>query len=292
MREGVVTLPDGRKLGFAEYGDPNGAPIVEFHGLPGGRFYGLEEPALWHAGARSITVERPGFGLSDPHPGRVLNDWPTDVAAFADALAIERFSVLGVSAGAPYALVTGLGLPGRVAGVGLACGLGPAFDHPEYDERLPETIRALMPLARTDREATIPLVHEFLGAQRAEWLKDPDAFFENWLIGWAENDRAAFRANEQEWRGNLEATYCREGAYPEDSIIVFGPWNLDLASMQVPVRAWHGTEDRSAPIELVECVIKVTNADLVRHQGEGHYLSPTHNAEWIEWLIAAQHATS
>ena len=51
-----------------------------------------------------FTLERPGIGLSDPQPGRTLLDWPPDVAAFADAMRLDRFAVLGTSAGAPYAL--------------------------------------------------------------------------------------------------------------------------------------------------------------------------------------------
>ncbi|MDQ1423655.1 MAG: hypothetical protein QOD72_1153, partial [Acidimicrobiaceae bacterium] len=33
MREAVVRLGDGRRVGYAEYGDPDGWPILMFHGL-------------------------------------------------------------------------------------------------------------------------------------------------------------------------------------------------------------------------------------------------------------------
>ena len=32
-----IVLADGRRLGFAEYGDPTGTPILYFHGLPASR---------------------------------------------------------------------------------------------------------------------------------------------------------------------------------------------------------------------------------------------------------------
>ncbi|HZJ25818.1 MAG TPA: hypothetical protein VFF40_02200 [Acidimicrobiia bacterium] len=35
--EGTITLPDGRHLGFAEYGPSTGRPVLWFHGTPGGR---------------------------------------------------------------------------------------------------------------------------------------------------------------------------------------------------------------------------------------------------------------
>ena len=182
-REGTVQLSDGRALGYAEYGDPDGDPIFEFHGLPGSRFYELDNQALSRAGARLLTVERPGIGLSDPLPGRGLKDWPPDVAALADRLGFERFAVLGTSAGAVYALAAGLGLPERLTGVGLLCAIGPAFEHPEFDEGLPAPAQPLMPLARQDWEATIPLVHQFLGDERTKWQADPDAFFEEFVAG-------------------------------------------------------------------------------------------------------------
>jgi pimeloyl-ACP methyl ester carboxylesterase len=285
MREGSVTLPDGRALGYAEYGDPRGRPILQFHGLPGGRSYDLEGEALAAAGARSITLERPGIGLSDPKSGRTLADWPADVEAFADAMGFERYAVVGTSAGGPYALATGLALPDRVTAVGLQCAMGPAFDHPEQDGGLPAPLQALLPFARQDRDAAIPLVHQILGAERGNWLADPDGFFDQWLLTWPENDRPLFRQFEGRWRHNLEATQRIEGAYPDDVIIVFGPWGLDLAAMRVPVRAWHGTDDGAAPLGLVQEVVKLTGGEVVTYEGEGHYLDRTHHAEWIDWLL-------
>ena len=65
MREATVTLSDGRVLSYAEHGDPEGAPIIHNHPLPGARNFNLEEPALRAAGQRwSFTLERPGIGLS------------------------------------------------------------------------------------------------------------------------------------------------------------------------------------------------------------------------------------
>ena len=33
----ILSLPDGRRLGYAEYGDPNGKPVMLFHGNPNSR---------------------------------------------------------------------------------------------------------------------------------------------------------------------------------------------------------------------------------------------------------------
>ena len=33
-----LDLPDGRRLGYTEFGDPSGIPLFAFHGTPGSRF--------------------------------------------------------------------------------------------------------------------------------------------------------------------------------------------------------------------------------------------------------------
>src|SRR5581483_9655535 len=91
-------LADGRVLGYAEYGDPGGTPLVYLHGFPGSRIAGgvLDEAAR-AAGVRVLAPDRPGLGLSSPRPGRTLLDLADDVRELADALAIDRFAVVGES---------------------------------------------------------------------------------------------------------------------------------------------------------------------------------------------------
>src|SRR3954471_17322215 len=99
-RNNTITLPGGRRLGYAKYGDPDAMPVLYCHGFPSCR---LEPSMLPVSGIRLIALDRPGYGLSEPLPGRTLRDWPRDVAAAADALGLHRFAVVGVSGGAPYA---------------------------------------------------------------------------------------------------------------------------------------------------------------------------------------------
>lgn len=39
--ENTIKLRDGRTLGYAEYGDPNGRPVLHFHGFPSSRYEGF-----------------------------------------------------------------------------------------------------------------------------------------------------------------------------------------------------------------------------------------------------------
>jgi hypothetical protein len=91
----TLILPDGRKLGYAQYGSPIGKAILYQHGFPGSRI----EAAQFHdlsseLGLRMIAIDRPGHGWSSPHPGSKLLDWPEDVECLTKHLGLETYSVL------------------------------------------------------------------------------------------------------------------------------------------------------------------------------------------------------
>lgn len=122
----TIQLSDGRTLGFAEYGSPEGQVLVYCQGTPGSR---LEAAALatyaTAAHVRVLSIDRPGYGRSSFQQGRSLLDWPTDLVALAERLGIDRFGVLGVSGGAPYALACAYRLPARLLSCGVMSGVGP-----------------------------------------------------------------------------------------------------------------------------------------------------------------------
>src|SRR4029079_7237537 len=93
-----IRLSDGRRLGYAEYGDPNGRPVLFFHGFGTSRVICPPDVELARSlGARLIAVDRPGIGLSEALPGRRLLDWPRDVAELANQLKLDRFAIIGWS---------------------------------------------------------------------------------------------------------------------------------------------------------------------------------------------------
>jgi pimeloyl-ACP methyl ester carboxylesterase len=122
----TIILPDGRVLGYAQYGVPGGIPVIGLHGTPGSRrmFEIAHSPAA-ALNIRLLAPERPGFGISSYHSGRDLRSYAQDIAAFADALGIPRFAVAGVSGGGPYAAACAAFLPERVAALGLVSPIGP-----------------------------------------------------------------------------------------------------------------------------------------------------------------------
>jgi pimeloyl-ACP methyl ester carboxylesterase len=88
---------DGRTIGYADLGDPAGAPVIAAHGAPGSRLMFIDTPDLTRLGLRLVSIDRPGCGLSDRREGFTIADAAADAVALADHLGFDRFATLGVS---------------------------------------------------------------------------------------------------------------------------------------------------------------------------------------------------
>ncbi len=242
-----VRLPDGRVLGVERLGRPGGMPVLAFHGIPGSRFDFLSESLeCAHAGVELIAVDRPGFGLSSPQHGRVLLDWAGDVAALADALGLERFAVLGYSAGAKYALACAYALPERVQAAGVLSGSGPP-EMPGWEEGMIPPERLLQwaslhaqPLARACWELLGVLARRLPGPVMAGFARS--------LVG---PDRVLAdepRVREALLLSLLEGLRQGGAATVEDYAIEGRAWGFDPARIEVPVLLWHGERDEEVPL--------------------------------------------
>ena len=91
----TLTLPDGRKLGYAQYVSPTGRTVFYLHGLPGSRIEAAAfVPMAMKLGARIIAVDRPGYGLSSPQPGRTILDHAKDIERLAESVGVDSYGVL------------------------------------------------------------------------------------------------------------------------------------------------------------------------------------------------------
>lgn len=103
----TITLPDGRKLGYAEYGSKEGSTIICLHGLPGSRIdFARSDAAAKDVGARIISIDRPGIGLSSPYERGTLLTFAKDVEHLTDTLGLDSYAVL-VSITCPASAISG-----------------------------------------------------------------------------------------------------------------------------------------------------------------------------------------
>ncbi|MBI9046936.1 MAG: alpha/beta hydrolase [Anaerolineaceae bacterium] len=274
-------LPDGRYLGYAEYGDLVGKPVMVFPGAPSSRILPLRKDQAAELGVRLIVVERPGFGLSDFKKGRRLLDWPKDVASFADELGLEEFAVVGISAGGPYAAVCASKLPQRIKRVAIIGGVGP-MDHEEFADEMPRIRKAGIKIARKVPWMLTVLLSLFFNPQL-----NPEAFYERILSGNSALDQAKLRNPEMKSvliRNYQEAT--REGmqGFANEAVILSDHWGFDLKDIQIPVDVWHGEKDENVSLSAARHLVQ-NIPDCTAHflPEQGHWL---HLEYWREILTA------
>src|SRR5215212_3102388 len=106
---------DGASIALSEYGDPSGTPVFFCHGWPSSRTMAeLAHDAARDLGVRIISPDRPGIRDSEFQADRKLIDWPPLLNKIAEQFGIERFRILAISGGAPYAYAMAWMMPERV----------------------------------------------------------------------------------------------------------------------------------------------------------------------------------
>ncbi len=119
-------LPDGRILEYATFGDPNGIPLLYFHGFLGSCHQAaLADSAARQAGFRVIAPNRPGIGQSTLHRFLSMRDYAEDIRHLLDTLNIYQAVMVGMSSGGCFALACTQALPDRVRLTSVAGCIGP-----------------------------------------------------------------------------------------------------------------------------------------------------------------------
>jgi pimeloyl-ACP methyl ester carboxylesterase len=269
-RESGIELRDGRRLVYCEYGTRDGSPVFFFHGWPGSRLdFAPNDAAAAAAGVRVIAVDRPGIGGSEPQPGRKVLDWPTDVAALADALTLGRFAVLGFSFGGPYARACAYALPERVTRAGLLSCLGP-IDDPAAKRGMPPATRYGLAAARLSSLFARPMVaftaRQALGGkmidQLAKSMAPPDT-------------EVLKRKDVRDGLGKSLAESFRQGNGPAtwDGVAVARGEGFRLEDIETEVLIWDGEQDRNDPIEMARAQERrLPHVRAVYYPDDGHLI--------------------
>ncbi len=283
--ENYLQLPDGRRLCYAEYGDPLGIPIIVFHGNPGSR---LGWPSVLKAGVpsglRLIAPDRPGYGRSDFVEGvTTVSNWPYDVAALADSLNLDEFAVFGPSGGGPYALACAWQIPERLTAVGVFASVGP-FNA--------ETDRDINPIVRSlwTQGSKVPGILR-VQMRAFAWLakRAPGLYVRMILREFSEIDRADYDrlgvANRI--RNDRNEAYRQGGVGTWYDVLVPTSWPIPLGSIDVPVRLWHGKEDTSAPLAMGEYMAReIPDCEATFIDDVGHFWIFEHLEEVLQELVA------
>jgi pimeloyl-ACP methyl ester carboxylesterase len=268
-------LRDGRTLGFAVYGRPDGTPLFYLHGWPSSR---LEPFAMSQCcselGVRLIAPDRPGLGLSDFQPGRKIPDFVGDLTELADHLDLERFAVLGVSGGGPYAAACAALLERRLSAAVLVCSVGPV-DAPDACKGMVAINRWLLATARR-----FPRVAQCIGGLclRIIWRKGDQAIPKQIEVRLPPSDRKALESTalrQALTNASLEALRHGTRGAAADGLLYGRPWGFSLASIRVPVFVWHGEADVIVPATMGHHLARMIPGCCARFFPEdGHFSLP------------------
>lgn len=279
----TITLADGRKLGFAEWGDPNGKPVLLFGGA-NGRFLRPPDDTIAHSlGSRLLTVERPGFGLSDHKPERRVIDWADDVRQLADALGFERFTVIGASQGGPFAMAVAYALPERVTSLTLVSAVAPQ-DVPELRNSNPSHIRTMLTLA----ERAPFLLSALTGLIGIMGKRSPEGMYRQLLKNLPPVDQAIMSTPEAQaifLQDTPEALRHGGKGSAADVRAIILPWGFHPKDIRVKTYIWQGEDDPNVkPIMARWLVEHIPNSELTMVAGQGHFLI---YVKWREILAQA-----
>lgn len=241
--DSVVTLADGRRLAYADWGASEGRPVILHHGSPGSRLMCPDLEATEAAGIRLISVDRPGYGGSDPRPGRSTVDFVSDVAQLCDQLELGACPVVGWSGGGGYALACTWADRERFPMAVLVASPGPRSEMAESEDGLTEYSRQMAARIRSgDRTAEdevrmrLAPYAENPRAMLAEGPKGPDGHLfsvpevvESLGAMWEEGARQGLEGRYSDWEADALG------------------WGFPLEEVKVPVDIWHGTLDQLVP---------------------------------------------
>jgi pimeloyl-ACP methyl ester carboxylesterase len=285
-------LSDGRTLAYAEYGDRSGDPLFLLHGFPDSRLTRYPDDALTASlGVRLLIPDRPGIGGSDFHPARSILDRVDDLVSLADHLALERFAVLGWSAGGPYALACAAKLPDRLTAVGVACGFAP-MDRPNATEGMSTQMQRFIPLLRR-----LPwLARPMMASLPKQYRKNAErAFQKQFAHGLSPEDaqilaRPEIRQNLLD--GAVEAMrQGGRGPATEMQLLFARPWGFRLEDIVSEVHLWYGDADALVPLQTGRYLARtIPHAHLTVCAGEGHMLYATRWEELLSSLTTDRNA--
>ena len=269
MREAVVARGDGSEIGVGLVGDPGGSPLLVCHGLADSRLAAETlESAAQTLGLLVIAPDRPGIGRSEYRPLSCVSDWVDDARLVLDGLGIDVATILGVSAGGPFAAACAALMPDRVSALLVVSTVGQIT---WVTTGMTASGRAWTAIA-----ARAPAVSAWLMgrlAALARWA--PELFMSIQTGGLPAIDRAALTQPERRAAyiaGYLDAFRSGTAGVAQDLRVLTRDWGFELGAISVPTWIHHGDEDATSPSECARRFLEaIPGAELRLHAGHGHF---------------------
>ena len=279
----LVKAADGRTLAVESAGDPDGKPVFLFHGTPGGRNGPRPRGiVLYRLGIRLISYDRPGYSGSTRQPGRIVRDAASDVADIAEALGIDRFSVIGRSGGGPHALACAAILKDQVECAAALGSLAPcdAEGLGWWNGMADSNVRAY--------QAAEDILEQRAAELTAKIRSDPESLLRSLGPELVSHDKKvvgdiALRRLIAET--HAEALKKTPVGWIDDVLALRSPWGFPVDDIRVPVMLWHGTDDVFSPVSHTHWLAKqIAGCTLRERPGAAHFGTVESLPSILNWI--------
>ncbi|KAI3716684.1 hypothetical protein L1987_67728 [Smallanthus sonchifolius] len=308
-----ILLPDGRHLAYQEQGVSSERArftLVASHSFLSSRLAGIpgiKASLLQEFGIRLVTYDLPGFGESDPHPGRNLESSATDMLYFSYAVHItDKFWVVGHSGGSLHTWAALKYIPDRIAGAFMVAPLlnpyEPSMNKVERRRTWEKwtSKRKLMYFLARKFPVALPYFyrHSFLSGNLDQ--------IDKWLaLSLGKRDKGIIEEMKYQefWKRDLGEAVRQGNVKPfvEEAVLQVSNWGFSISDLNVqkkhqgkgiifwlksiykrrpqeltgflgPIHIWQGLEDKVVPPSMSEYVHRVLPGAMVHKLlYEGHF---------------------
>ena len=261
----TISVGSGRELCVEMAGEPDGEPILVHTGEPMSRLlYGG-----WIADAEKKGIRLIGY-----------------VRAIAEALGHDRLGIWGISGGGPYALACAALLPDVAVAVAAVASIAPyGIEGFDYFAGMGESNVEGFKLFFSDPEASRRDLRE---AREEILAATPEQFAEDLKSLLSPADAEVLTGDLARWLTETHKVALSAGdqGWWDDGVAHLTGWGFDLRGIQVPVKIWHGRQDRFVPVQHGQWLAaSVPGAEADISDRDGHLTMIGRVGEIHDWLL-------
>ncbi len=282
----TIPVGQGREVCLELAGDPQGHPVLVHNGTPNSRhLYGGWIADAAEKGIYLISYDRPGYGGSTVYPGHTVASGAHDVRAIAGALGLDRLGIWGISGGGPYALGCAALLPDMAVAVAAVASLAPyGKESLDYFAGMDELNVEDAKLFFSDPEAARRKTHQDWAEFVAPAPEQPAEGTESHLSA---VDAQALTGEMARWltESHHDGVAVSDQGWWDDGVSHLTGWGFDLEDIRVPVKIWHGRQDRFVPVQHGQWLADNVPGATADISDDGHLSLIGRIGEIHDWLL-------